>query len=234
MSMMKRFTRIFAICCITAVCGALSPQDVSAQSPDHPWLGWYGGALTGISWTDGDVSLPSGSTSNTYTGVVGGGVVGNNFFLDGNTLFGFEADFVLNDVTGDFSLSRHRVSLVARAGQFVTPNLLFFAVAGLTGGQYRAEVTATSTTTMTILVDEEIEQTVTTTTTASSNREKRLWGFTVGAGFETNGQIAGVPVRWGLEYRFSDFNGWDFMVAGQPFGFDPQVHDARFRIVVPF
>lgn len=212
----------------------LQPMKAAAQSTADPWEGWYGGILSGGSWTVGDVSLPSGSTSKTYTGVLGGGVIGNNSFVAGNTLLGFEADFVLNDITGDFSLSRHRVSMVARAGQLVTPNLLIFAVAGLTGGQYRAEVTTTSTTTMTILVDEEIQQTVTTTTTASSNQEKRLWGYTVGAGFETNGQIAGVAIRWGLEYRFSDFNDWDFTVAGQPFGFDPQVHDIRFRVVAPF
>lgn len=213
---------------------ALSAQPALSQDAPPPWGGWYGGALLGISWTNADIAIPPNNFSDTYTGIVGGLVGGNNFFVTDNNLIGFEADILLNDVAGDISLARHRVSLVGRIGQFVSPNTLLFAVAGLTGGQYRAEVTATSTTTMVIDFDEEFQQVVTTTTATSSNRNKRLWGFTVGAGFETTGQIAGQQVRWGAEYRFSDFEDWNFTVAGQSFNVDPQVHDLRFKVVLPF
>lgn len=212
----------------------LSAPPALSQNAPPQWAGWYGGALLGISWTNVELAMPSSGMSDTYTGIVGGLAAGNNFFVSDKHLIGFETDIVLNDVTGDISLSRHRASLVGRVGRFVSPSTLLFAVAGLTGGQYRAEVTATSTTTMVIDFDDEIQQTVTTTTTTSSNRNKRLWGFTVGAGFETTGQLAGQPIRWGAEYRFSDFEDWNFTVAGQSFNIDPQVHDLRFRVVLPF
>ena len=112
--------------------------------------------------------------------------------------------------------------------------MLFFAVAGLSGGQYRAEVTATSTTTTVRFDDDEVEQTVTTTVSSSSNRNKRLWGYTIGAGFEREGTIRNRDIRWGMEYRFTDFQDWDFTVAGQAFNIDPEVHELRFRFVVPF
>jgi opacity protein-like surface antigen len=136
---------------------------------------------------------------------------------------------------GGFALSRHKVSLLGRVGRFRSPSMLFFAVAGLSGGQYRAEVTATSSTTMRVEVDEEeVFQNVTTTLATSSNRNKRLWGYTIGAGFEREGTIRNRDIRWGMEYRFTDFQDWDFTVAGQAFNIDPEVHELRFRFVVPF
>jgi len=149
-------------------------------------------------------------------------------------LVGLEADLTFNDVMGGFTLARHKVSLLGRVGRFRSPSILFFAVAGLSGGQYKAEVTATSSTTMRVEVDEEVFQNVTTTVATSSNRNKRLWGFTVGAGFEREGTIRGQDIRWGMEYRFRDFEDWDFTVAGQAFNIDPEVHELRFRLVVPF
>lgn len=219
---------------IAALAACLSAQPVNSQEAPSQWQGWYGGALLGVSWTAVDISMPPTGSSGTYSGIAGGLVGGNNFYVTDKHLVGFEADFLLHDIAGDVSLARHRVSLVGRVGRFISPDTLLFGVAGLTGGQYRAEVTATSTSTMVIDFDDEVQQVVTTTTATSSNRNKRLWGFTVGGGFETTGQLAGQEIRWGAEYRFSDFEDWRFTVGSQNFKIEPQVHDLRFRVVLPY
>jgi opacity protein-like surface antigen len=142
-------------------------------------------------------------------------------------LVGLEADLTFNDITGNIAMARHKASLLGRIGRFHSPSMLFFAVAGLSGGQYKAKVTTTSVT-----FDQQSESTITVTT--GSNRNKRLWGYTIGAGFEREGVIRNRDIRWGMEYRFTDFQDWDFTVAGQAFNIDPEVHELRFRFVVPF
>ena len=82
--------------------------------------------------------------------------------------------------------------------------------------------------------NDEVLQVVATTITTNTNRNKRLWGFTLGAGFEREGTLRGRDIRWGMEYRFTDFQDWTFNVAGQSFSIDPEVHELRFRLVVPF
>ena len=229
----RGFTRMIGIVSLLAGSSLPGTQAVAQGATDH-WLGWYAGGTLGISWTDVDLAIPPSKFSETYTGFTGGIVAGNNAYVTDRHLVGLEADITFNDVMGGFTLTRHKVSLLARVGRFRSPSMLFFAVAGLSGGQYRAEVTATSSTTMRVEVDEEVFQNVTTTLATSSNRNKRLWGYTIGAGFEREGTIRGRDIRWGMEYRFTDFEDWNFTVAGQAFNIDPEVHELRFRLVVPF
>ncbi len=206
----------------------LNTQAVAQGATDH-WLGWYAGGTLGISWTDVDIAIPPSKTSETYEGFTGGIVAGNNFYVTDRHLVGLEADLTFNDVMGGIALARHKASLLARVGRFRSPSMLFFAVAGLAGGQYKAKVTTT-----TITFDNQFEVPVPITVTSSSKRNKRLWGFTVGAGFEREGTLRGRDIRWGMEYRFTDFQDWNFTVAGQAFNIDPEVHEMRFRLVVPF
>jgi opacity protein-like surface antigen len=230
----RGFTRMIGIVSLLAGSSLPGTQAVAQGATDH-WLGWYAGGALGVSWTDVDIAIPPSKFSDTYTGFTGGIVAGYNAYVTDRHLVGLEADLTFNDVMGGFALSRHKVSLLGRVGRFRSPSMLFFAVAGLSGGQYRAEVTATSSTTMRVEVDEEeVFQNVTTTLATSSNRNKRLWGYTIGAGFEREGTIRGRDIRWGMEYRFTDFEDWNFTVAGQAFNIDPEVHELRFRLVVPF
>jgi len=229
----RGFTRMIGIVSLLAGSSLPGTQAVAQGATDH-WLGWYAGGTLGISWTDVDLAIPPSKFSETYTGFTGGIVAGNNAYVTDRHLVGLEADLTFNDVTGGIALARHKVSLLARVGRFRSPSMLFFAVAGLSGGQYRAEVTATSTTTTVRFDDDEVEETVTSTVSSSSNRNKRLWGYTIGAGFEREGTIRNRDIRWGMEYRFTDFQDWDFTVAGQAFNIDPEVHELRFRFVVPF
>lgn len=220
-------TRIFAV-----VGTLLSVQGASAQETVHPWEGWYGGGVLGISWTDVDVLVAPNKASTGYSGILGGGIVGNNLLVTEEGLFGLEADLVLNDVANGIAIGRHRLALLARGGLFVTPSTLLFGVVGLAGGQYKAKV-STNVTTMTMIFDEEPIN-ITTVTPVTGTREERLWGYTIGAGFEQEGAIGSTPVRWGIEYRYTDFGEWDFNIAGQPFSVEPKVHDLRFRAVFPF
>jgi opacity protein-like surface antigen len=207
-------------------------QAVAQGATDH-WLGWYAGGALGISWTDVDIAIPPSTFSETYEGFTGGIVAGHNSYVTDRYLVGLEADLTFNDVMGGIALARHKVSLLGRIGRFRTPSMLFFAVAGVSGGQYKAKVTA-SNTVLTMNFDDEVPVVVATTTTTNSTRNKRLLGFTVGAGFEREGAIRGREIRWGMEYRFTDFQEWKFNVGGQAFNIDPEVHEMRFRIVVPF
>ena len=230
----RGFTRAFAIVSLLIGSG-LAATPAHAQGASDHWLGWYAGGTVGIAWTDVDVAMPPNKFSNTYSGVSGGVVAGKNLYVTDRHLAGLEADLTFADLTGGVTLARHKASLLGRVGWFRSPSLLFFAVAGLAGGQYRAKVTTTTTTTQ-ITFDDETEEiiTVTNTVAASTKRNKRLWGYTVGAGFEREGTLRGRNIRWGVEYRFTDFQEWDFTAAGQVFKIDPQVHELRFRFVVPF
>lgn len=211
----------------------LSGHAALAQGTTDHWLGWYGGGTVGIAWTDVDIRVPPDRFSDSYEGFTGGLIGGYNAYVTDRRLVGVEADITFSDVMGGFTLSRHKASLLARVGRFRTPSLLLFGVAGLTGGQYKAKVTTTATTTQVIFDDEEEFTLITTTTTNATKRNKRLWGYTVGAGFEREGQLNGRNIRWGMEYRFTDFEDCDFSFQGQKFSFDPEVHELRFRLVMP-
>ncbi len=230
----RGFTRARAIVSLLIGSG-LAVTSAQAQGATDQWLGWYAGGTVGVAWTDVDIAIPPSAFSETYTGFTGGVIGGSNVWVTDRHLVGLEADITFNDVMGGVALARHKVSLLARVGRFRTPSMLFFAVAGLAGGQYKAKVRTTATTTQ-LVFDDQTESliTVTNTVTTRTNRNKRLWGFTLGAGFEREGTLRGRDIRWGMEYRFTDFQDWDFTVAGQAFTIDPQVHELRFRITVPF
>lgn len=125
----------------------LAATSAHAQSANDHWLGWYAGGTLGISWTDVDIAIPPNSFSDTFSGFTGGVVAGNNSYVTDRHLVGLEADITFSDLMGGFTLARHKVSLLARVGRFRSPSMLFFAVAGLAGGQYKAKVTTTATTT---------------------------------------------------------------------------------------
>jgi hypothetical protein len=112
---------------------------------------------------------------------------------------------------------------------------MFYGLAGLACGRYEAHVTVTNTVTTIVFIPEfEIEVPVTTTTTASTSAAGRLWGLVLGFGIETEDMMFDWPVRWGLEYRFTNFETWRFAALGQDFVINPDVHEIRLRLVVPF
>ncbi len=228
----RSLTRAIGVISLLTVMALPGAQAVSQGATDH-WLGWYAGGALGISWTDVDIAIPPNTFSETYEGFTGGVVGGHNSYVTDRHLVGVEADLTFNDVMGGIALARHKVSLLGRIGRFRTPSMLLFAVAGISGGQYKAKVTATNTV-LTLNFDDEVPVVVATTTTTNTKRNKRLFGLTVGAGFERDGTIRGRDIRWGMEYRFTDFQEWNFTAGGQAFSIDPEVHEMRFRIVVPF
>lgn len=204
-----------------------------AQETGARWDGWYAGAVVGVAWTDVDLAVGSAISSDSYSSIVGGATGGFNV-VNGNILTGIEADITFADLTSGMSLARHKVSLVGRGGILITSTTLLFAVAGVAGGQYEAEVT-TTTTTMTIGFDEEETPIViTSTTTGRTEADKRLWDYTLGAGIETEMNGFAVPVRIGIEYRYTDFEGWNFLASGQAISIDPTVQEVSARLVFPF
>ncbi len=219
---------------ILVLFAALAGGRANAQQPLPDWEGWYAGGLLGYAWTHVNIAMPPVSSSDTYEGVTGGIMGGFNAQLSDTTIVGFEADITFADLMGGMSLARHKVSLVGRVGYLPTPTLLLFAVAGIAGGQYEAKVSATGTS-ITFVFDDESETLipVATTTTQPVERDKRLWGFTVGGGFETELNGFSFPARLGLEYRYTDFETWNFVALGQAFSIDPQVHEIRARFIVP-
>ncbi len=229
----RGFARARAIVSLLIGSG-LAVTSAQAQGATDQWLGWYAGGTAGISWTDVDIAIPPSTFSEIYTGFTGGVVGGNNVWVTDRHLVGLEADITFNDVMGGVVLARHKASLLVRVGRFRSPSMLFFAVAGLAGGQYKAKVTTTNTTIQLVFDDEEGFNLVTTTTTGRTTRNKRLLGYTLGAGFEREGTLRGRDIRWGMEYRFTDFQEWNFTAAGQSFTINPEVHELRFRITVPF
>jgi opacity protein-like surface antigen len=85
-----------------------------------------------------------------------------------------------------------------------------------------------------VFVEDEELVVVTNRTVTSTRRNKRLQGYSVSAGFEKERMLPGREVRWGAEYRFTDFQEWNFTAGNQRLSVDPRVHDVRFRIVFPF
>lgn len=213
--------------------GGLAASPVAAQQNQPGWQGWYAAALLGYAWTDIAFAIPPNNFSETLNGFTGGVAGGANAHVSEDVIIGFEADITFGDVMDDMSLARHKVSLVGRLGVLVTPSTLVFGVAGLAGGQYEAKVAVTTTSSTIVFVDEEIPVTITTTTTGNAERDKRLWGYTLGGGFETEITAFAVPARLGLEYRYTDFREWDFVALGQAFSIDPDVQEVRARLIVP-
>ena len=139
----RGFARTIGI--VSLLAGSCLPgtQAVAQGATDH-WLGWYAGGALGISWTDVDIANPPSKFSDTYTGFTGGVVAGYNAYVTDRHLVGLEADLTFNDITGNIAMARHKASLLGRIGRFHSPSMLFFAVAGLSGGQYKAKVTTAS------------------------------------------------------------------------------------------
>lgn len=210
-------------------------QDIGSQ-----WEGLYAGGIVGIAWSSFDITAGNQAMTHNTTSVVGGGFTGYNILLTENILAGIESDIVFSDLSGNFSFASHRASWVGRLGVLVSPNALLYGLAGITSGNFTAEVTTQGTvasmTTFIEIDDEGVIPIVTTIATPGIQVEesKRLWGFTVGGGIEKDVNLFAQPIRIGVEYRYSDFNEWDLVVAGQLFEIDPEIHELRFRAVVPF
>ncbi len=222
--------------CALVVGLTLTSTAVKAQVLPTQWQGWYAGGILGFAWTDVDLGIASEKSSDSYNSVTGGVLGGYNFQLSDTIIFGLESDITFADLSGSVSLARHKVSFLGRIGALVTPTTLMFVSTGLAGGQYEAEVTVTDSNTVTMVVGEgegRQQTTTTTTTTGRAERDKRLWGLTIGGGFETELNVFAFPVRWGLEYRYTDFEKWNFTALGQSFSIEPEVQEVRVRFVVP-
>ena len=111
---MKRLTLLAGIaatiCAIPAFAADLSKpvyKAPAAITPAYNWSGFYVGAHLGWGWshTDSDafdsVGTPSGSSSSTHNGVIGGGQIGYNFMIAPAWLLGVEADISGSDIGGD-------------------------------------------------------------------------------------------------------------------------------------
>jgi len=223
----SRFLKNIAFAFAVSAAGTAYAQE---QTPS--WQGWYVGGIVGGAWTDVDIAIPPSTFSERYNGIAGGALAGYNFSITDTIIAGLETDITFADLVSDISLARHKVSFLGRLGVLVRPSTLVFAVGGLAGGQYEAEVTATGTT-MTLNFDDEVQQVVTTTVTTGRKLDKRLWGYTLGGGFEREVTAFARPVRFGMEYRYTNFEQWNFSVAGQGFSIDPEVQEVRFRFSVP-
>lgn len=210
-----------------------------AQDTNAEWEGLYAGGIIGIAWSSFDITAGNQAMTHNATSVTGGGFLGFNTLLTENILAGIESDIVFSDLSGNFSFASHRASWVGRLGLLVRPNALLYGLAGITSGNFTTEVTTQGTvasmTTFIEIDDEGVIPIVTTITTPGIRVEesKRLWGFTVGGGIEKDVNLFAQPIRLGLEYRYSNFNEWDLVVAGQLFEIDPEIHEMRFRAVFP-
>lgn len=218
-----------------------SVQSVQAQEsvPISDWEGLYAGGILGVSWTSFDVTSMNQTMTDSSTSVMGGGFLGFNTLLTETILAGVESDIVFSDIGGNFSFSSHRASWVGRLGVLVSPNALLYGLAGLASGNFKAEVTTAGTlanvTTFIEIEDEGVVPVVSTIGVPGVRVEesKRLWGFTVGGGIETEVNIFAQAMRIGAEYRYSNYNEWDLVVAGHLFEIEPEIHELRFRAVIP-
>lgn len=207
--------------------------------PISEWEGLYSGGILGIAWSSFDVTSMNQTMTDSSTSVMGGGFLGFNTLLTETILAGVESDIVFSDIGGNFSFSSHRASWVGRLGVLVSPSSLIYGLAGLASGNFTAKVTTagtlTNVTTFIEIEDEGVVPVVSTIGVPGVNVEesKRLWGFTVGGGIETEVNIFDQAMRIGAEYRYSNYNEWDLVVAGHLFEIDPEIHELRFRAVIP-
>ncbi len=233
LTLLKRCTTAAAIAFLAWIPIAQA-QDVNAE-----WEGLYAGGIIGVAWSSFDITAGNQGMTHNATSVAGGGFIGFNMLLTESILAGIESDIVFSDLSGNFSFASHRASWVGRLGVLVGPQALLYGVAGITSGNFTTEVTTQGTVaSMTTFIEIDDEGTIPIVTTITTpgirvEESKRLWGFTVGGGVETDVNIFAQPIRLGLEYRYSDFNEWDLVVAGQLFEIDPEIHELRFRAVFP-
>jgi len=205
------------------------------QRPISPWQGWYAGALVGVSWTHVDVTVPPSAFSANHSGIIGGAFLGFNQHLTETIIAALEGDVTFGDFGGDFALDRYKCSLVGHLGKLILPATQIYGLAGLACGHFTASVSVTNSV-MTFVFDPETESviTVTTITAGQADVAKTLWGFVLGVGIETEDKLLHWPVRWGLEYRYTNFQTWNFTALGQAFSVNPDVQDIRLRLIVPF
>lgn len=220
-------------CCALAACVIAASTPARAQAPPANWQGWYFGGVLGWATTEVDSAVDGARFSDDYTAITGGPLAGYNFAITNAIIAGLETDITFADLAGDTSLARHKASFVGRLGFLATPSLLVFGVVGLAGGQYEADITASTSSVTFVLNDEEQLVPVVSTSTARVNKDKRLWGLTLGGGFETSINAFAFPIRLGVEYRYTDFEQWNFVAVGHAFSIEPEVHEVRFRLIVP-
>ncbi len=231
MNMVSRVKR--RTLCALGTWALLSAAPAHAQQPPTSWEGWYAGGIVGVAWTGVDAAVDTTPSSGTFNAIVGGGVAGYNFQITDEIIAGLETDITFADLSGGFALARHKVSFVGRLGFLATPSLLIFGVAGLAGGQYNADITVTTTSVTMDFNDNEEIVTIVSTSSAQVEKDERLWGFTIGGGFETETNAFAIPVRFGAEYRYTDFQEWNFVAAGHAFAMEPKVQEIRFRLIIP-
>lgn len=219
----------------------------TAQAQGNPFEGFYAGALLGANIGDLEVDVNGIAFSSETDSDFSAGVFGGyNIFITPAILLGLESDITFSNLGGDFSLDNHKVSIVGRIGTLVTPNVLAFLAIGASGAQFKADITKT---TQGMVVDMENELTYGEAScgptlrlscdyynvqlppvTQTTSREKRLWGFTIGVGVDAF--IFG-DILTGFEYRFTNFETWDFVALGDNFSVQEDLHEIRGRIAIP-
>ncbi len=211
---MKKILMGAAAVLLTATAGASAadlPPAYKAPPPYAPawsWTGLYIGANLGGGWaqgteTDSIVGVASVSTSETLSGIIGGGQIGYNWQA-GNFVFGLEADVDGSgeNVTNNFSCA----VFVAGCGVSVTDRVNAFGTArGRVGMAFdRWLVYATggfSWQSMSRSVSVTVPGFATGIATASTTRG----GYAVGGGVE-----AALWGNWigGVEYLYLDTGTW--------------------------
>ena len=205
-----------------------------------PFEGGYIGGLLGALFSDSDFTINGADDDAGSDSGFGGGIMGGyNFSLHPQVILGIESNFIFTNLGNNPSLADHEFSVVGRAGYLFRPNLLGFLVVGATGANFSAKVTQT-TTTMNVEIRNAVvtlkeyydygEPTLPVTTTRESKVSKRLWGFTVGGGIDF---FLSRNIIAGIDYRFTNFESWNFEALGLQFNVNENVHEARFRLSVP-
>ena len=211
------------------------PATIAAPTPIYEpaptWRGFYIGAGIGAGAVVHDVSVHDRvlnerlfSFDGGHDGVLGTVIVGWDWQIGSNAVFGVFADY---DFT-DFS-SRHRAfnnfqhstdhnnvwSIGARLGWLSSPSTLWYVTAGYTQ------------------VDLDHSGTFDGLTVS---RDRTLDGYFVGTGVDTRLAASNWFLR--LEYRFSDFNSGGVDVSDGVNSFristDPEAHTARLTLTYKF
>jgi outer membrane immunogenic protein len=204
-----------------------------AYEPPPTWSGFYLGAGIGAGAVVHDVSVHDRvlderlfSFDGGHDGVLGTLIVGWDWQIGSNAVFGVFADY---DFT-DFS-SRHRAfdnfhhstdhnnvwSIGARLGWLSSPSTLWY----VTGGYTQVDLDHSGTFEVAGL---------------TVSRDRTLDGYFLGAGVDTRLAASNWFLR--LEYRFSDFNSGGVDVSDDVNSFrvstDPEAHTARLTLTYKF
>jgi outer membrane immunogenic protein len=159
------------------------PATPVAVTADPSWQGFYSGANGG--YMMGAAKLADGSTDTGVNGAIAGVQFGYDW-QNGSTVYGLAADYDFSNASRDFGSYKDSHSYVAslhgRFGQLLAPDVLVYALGGLTFSDVKDTASGLSDT-------------------------QQGWGYTVGAGIE---KLISHRTSVFAEYRYDYLNKVDF------------------------